>query len=546
MNGIFVSFRKDDARLLRQRVDEALTRRFGRALVFKSGESIAPGAQYPTALVEEARGLEIMLALIGPAWLGVGAGQDGGRRIDDEQDWVRREFVESHGHGNRVIPVLLGDGTRLPDAADLPEQIRALASLQCLRVSDTHTEADLDNLIERLIWILPALGRVRPEPPEPPAPAAGGGIDPAAAAATVPLSPPPIQQQLDGDYGANVSVGSGKIDAGGGTITFGGDHSDRSTTINRDGDGNTVALAAAPLAAAAQSASLLAVLKSGIATPAKAVFGWVTHHRAVTGGIGAIVAVGALITISILASPTTPASELQGAAATAGASGPSSPILATSAGPTGATASADGATPVPAAGTDTFSVEDANRDTWTATIAFGAPASGGSSAVQSVLDAASGCINGSAFQPDEMLVIPIRITYDLTSAEPLNNFDAGITAYSGTGGPAVVYRYGDGSYGCASLGLGSGDQISTLQPNRPASTRAWAVMIDSFNGQGQPNTSAIAGSFITVNAVENMIILSANGPDICGTVVVPEAILDTGLQSTNADCTTPGVTPSAS
>jgi len=55
----------------------------------------------------------------------------GRRRLDQEQDWVRREIrIALQKPGCRVIPVLI-DGAELPDEREaLPEDISALVTRQ--------------------------------------------------------------------------------------------------------------------------------------------------------------------------------------------------------------------------------------------------------------------------------------------------------------------------------------------------------------------------------------------------------------------------------
>ena len=88
-----------------------------------------------------------MLVLIGPYWL---QPVDGARRIDDPNDWVRRE-VEA-GLQRReamVIPVLL-DGALAPDAAELPESIKGLAALNAVAITGDDLAADIDKMVKSI------------------------------------------------------------------------------------------------------------------------------------------------------------------------------------------------------------------------------------------------------------------------------------------------------------------------------------------------------------------------------------------------------------
>ena len=554
MNGIFISFRKDDSRLLRLRIDEALTRRFGRMHVFKSGESIAIGTPFPAALVEEARNRELMLALIGPAWLGEDAAPDGGRRIDAEHDWVRREIAEGLRHGNRVVPVLLGDGTALPNTEQLPTEIQQLATLQFLRVTDTRAEADLTELIDRLIWILPPLGRLTPQPAEAGGPGAGPDR-PASMATAESVQPLVIRRQVAERAGVNLDNSSGTIQTtGGGSISIGGDHSNRSTTINQT---TGMAPVAAPLVQTA--AQLADARRAGQPTvpfgtderspgAITSLLRWTARHWGIStvAGIGTALAVA--ITVATLtapksdaalappASPETPAAALTSAAAA---------VPTTTASPV-AIPQAAAASGIPAAGTDTFSVQDTNQDTWTMTIAFGAPVPGGSASVQQIVDAASSCIPGTQYQPDQMLVVPVQSTYELTSAKPLNNFTTTATATSLNVFPAEVFQYSADQYGCSStMGEPAGQDFPVLNPHQARTANSWILVTGAYNGQGRLNISQIAGLYLTSAGLDGTV-LSQSGPDLCKTNSDVIGMYVTGLRGTNQGCTPLGAEASAS
>jgi hypothetical protein len=157
MPRVFLSFRKADSRWMRDRVYRALADRFGADAFFKSGVSIATGADFAKALRRQAAECEVMLVLIGPGWLDAGGGS-GSRLIDREHDWVRVEIATALKAGNRVVPVLLGDATMLPEAAAVPAEIADLARLQFLRVPETHLEQELEHLCTAMTALLPDLG----------------------------------------------------------------------------------------------------------------------------------------------------------------------------------------------------------------------------------------------------------------------------------------------------------------------------------------------------------------------------------------------------
>ncbi|WP_406212131.1 toll/interleukin-1 receptor domain-containing protein [Streptomyces canus] len=157
MPRIFLSFRKSDSRWMRDRVYRALSDRLGANEVFKSGQSIPPGADFAEILRRQAAECELMCVLIGPGWRDA-RGEDGVRLLDRAHDWVRVEIATALRAGNRVVPVLLGDATMLPDASALPAEIAQLARLQFVRVPETHLPDGLAHFGDELTALLSDAG----------------------------------------------------------------------------------------------------------------------------------------------------------------------------------------------------------------------------------------------------------------------------------------------------------------------------------------------------------------------------------------------------
>ena len=166
MPRIFLSFRKSDERLIRDRLYQALEQQFGADQVFKSGVTIPPGKAYDPILRRQAADCQIMLALIGPRWAGQ-ADEHGRSDLDRPDDWVRTEIATSLQSGNTVVPVLIGEGTKLPSAEELPGDIEELATLQFRRIDDSRVDAGIAEVIKALIELQPTLERTTPMPQTP-------------------------------------------------------------------------------------------------------------------------------------------------------------------------------------------------------------------------------------------------------------------------------------------------------------------------------------------------------------------------------------------
>src|SRR5262249_33790910 len=132
-----------------------LSRRFGEFLVFLDSESIPAGSDFATQLLDRVRGCGVLLAVIGSRWLST-ADAAGQRRIDDPEDWIRREVAEAFAAGVRVIPVLT-DGASRPGEAHLPAEIAGLARCQYRRLRHREATTDIASLCTDLVRADPVL-----------------------------------------------------------------------------------------------------------------------------------------------------------------------------------------------------------------------------------------------------------------------------------------------------------------------------------------------------------------------------------------------------
>jgi len=160
VGGIFINYRGDDSHNVATLIDRELVARLGGELVFLDNRSIPVGTDFVDELLPRLRSCSVLLVIIGQRWLTLTDTADR-RRIDDPQDWVRREIVEAFAREIRVIPVLT-DGAQLPGEGELPDDIADLSRRQRLRLPHRHTKTDLTVLIERILNADPELAdRVR-------------------------------------------------------------------------------------------------------------------------------------------------------------------------------------------------------------------------------------------------------------------------------------------------------------------------------------------------------------------------------------------------
>lgn len=147
MTGIFISYRRNDSPGFAGRLAEALDTAFGAENVFRDIDDIRPGDDFVKAIHHRLQAVDVVLAVIGPDWLG--ASQDGRRRLDDPDDFVRIEIQLALAAGKPVWPVLIG-GAVMPLHNELPEPLRALALRQATVLDDASWKEDVARLIAEL------------------------------------------------------------------------------------------------------------------------------------------------------------------------------------------------------------------------------------------------------------------------------------------------------------------------------------------------------------------------------------------------------------
>jgi hypothetical protein len=148
MADLFISYRSDDSRSATGRLADRLQAEFGAERVFRDLDSIAPGRDFEAALDLASASARVLLAVVGPRWIG-DADAAGRRRLDDPQDWVRREIETALAAGVPVIPVLV-EGACMPGADALPASLAAFARCQAVELSDARWAEDTRRLVQTL------------------------------------------------------------------------------------------------------------------------------------------------------------------------------------------------------------------------------------------------------------------------------------------------------------------------------------------------------------------------------------------------------------
>src|ERR1043166_4935681 len=89
---IFISYRRDDSEGVAGRLFDRLATQFGREQIFMDVDAIAPGEDFIDVIERAVTSCDVLIAVIGRGWLEA-RDQDGRRRIDNPEDFVRVEIV---------------------------------------------------------------------------------------------------------------------------------------------------------------------------------------------------------------------------------------------------------------------------------------------------------------------------------------------------------------------------------------------------------------------------------------------------------------------
>lgn len=148
MDGIFISYRREDSAGYAGRLYDRLAAHFGAERVFMDVEGIAPGTDFVDAIERAVTSCKVLIVLIGNEWTGIADGS-GRRRLDDPNDFIRLETSTALKRDIRVVPVLL-EGAQMPRVDELPDELSSLSRRQAIEISHKQWEASTGNLIEAL------------------------------------------------------------------------------------------------------------------------------------------------------------------------------------------------------------------------------------------------------------------------------------------------------------------------------------------------------------------------------------------------------------
>ncbi|MFL6283537.1 MAG: toll/interleukin-1 receptor domain-containing protein [Pyrinomonadaceae bacterium] len=146
-NGVFISYRRNEAAAYARGLYDRLAKHFGREKVFLDLENVGWGEDFVEAITSAAESCAVLIALISREW----SRSAGGKAELD--DYVRLEVAKALERKIRVIPILI-QGASMPAPKELPEDLAPLVRRNALALSDTRWERDVEDLMKSLEYLL--------------------------------------------------------------------------------------------------------------------------------------------------------------------------------------------------------------------------------------------------------------------------------------------------------------------------------------------------------------------------------------------------------
>jgi glycerophosphoryl diester phosphodiesterase len=205
---VFISYRRQDTAWPARQLYDVLVAELGADRIFKDVDNIEPGDDFVERIQSAVGSCEVLLALIGPQWLTV-TDANGGRRIDDPQDFVRIEVETALTRGDiRVIPILV-DNAKMPSPQELPSGLARLTRRQAVEINPVNFDT------RRLLRVLSdTLRDARGETAEASISPVGLGVHPPGTTPPVrPVASPPASEPDEKRPSAPSGVGSDRTAA---------------------------------------------------------------------------------------------------------------------------------------------------------------------------------------------------------------------------------------------------------------------------------------------------------------------------------------------
>jgi hypothetical protein len=147
-SGIFISYRRLDAKSDARSICQRLEKTFGKGKVFIDVDSIRPGENFQAVLKSDLEKCNVMLVVIGPRWQEL-LRSSGPADSETSHDYVYLEVASALKRKLPIFPVLV-DGATMPEAKDLPADLKPLAFRQAFSVRHDSFPRDMSGLEQEL------------------------------------------------------------------------------------------------------------------------------------------------------------------------------------------------------------------------------------------------------------------------------------------------------------------------------------------------------------------------------------------------------------
>ena len=151
---IFINYRRKlnlvEARLLKK----VLERDLGAGRVFLDESGLEGGQHWPHTLEAQVDAAAAMVSLIPRGWAEI-TDENGGRRLDNPDDFVRFEIARAFTQAIPLLPLRL-DGAAMPTVAELPPNLALLPFQQAMLLRSESFDDDADKIAARLKKLIAA------------------------------------------------------------------------------------------------------------------------------------------------------------------------------------------------------------------------------------------------------------------------------------------------------------------------------------------------------------------------------------------------------
>jgi len=143
---VFINYRRIDSDVSAGNLYDTLKSRLPDLRLFMDVDDISPGKDFGSVLRAALAETDLLIVVIGPAWLTVHNDKDV-RRLEEPGDFVALEITEALRRRIAILPVLV-QGARMPPAAALPAALQELTKYQAVEIGTTTWDHDVEGLIE--------------------------------------------------------------------------------------------------------------------------------------------------------------------------------------------------------------------------------------------------------------------------------------------------------------------------------------------------------------------------------------------------------------